>query len=42
VVLLEMEPDRQMRIRAQIDCKAMAWLSALPLAAEYSFDLSAE
>ncbi|CAM9872279.1 unnamed protein product, partial [Heterosigma akashiwo] len=30
-----------MRIRAQIDSKATAWLSALPLA-EHSFDLSAE
>mmetsp|Transcript_5646 Transcript_5646/g.7859 ORF Transcript_5646/g.7859 Transcript_5646/m.7859 type:complete len:630 (+) Transcript_5646:456-2345(+) len=40
-VLLELEPDRRMRIRAQIDSKATAWLSALPLA-EHSFDLSAE
>ena len=31
-VLLEMEPDRQMRICwAQIDSKATAWLSVLPL-----------
>ena len=40
-VLLEFEPDRQMSIRAQIDFKATAWLSALPLA-EHLFDLSAE
>ena len=40
-VLLELEPDRRMRIRAQIDSKATAWLSALPLA-EHLFDLSAE
>ena len=40
-VLLEFEPDSRMRIRAQIDSKATAWLSALPLA-EHLFDLSAE